>query len=480
MAIRPAYARRRPERTTLYRVLLENIETLYSASDEGALPFPLPHFVRKELDGYLDCGLLVRGFAHVACEHCARSHLVAFSCKRRGFCPSCMGRRMAETAANLIEYVLPPAPLRQWVLTLPYAWRKRVAYDGALLGLLTRIFVKTVLAFYRKRIHRKGESGAVVVVQRTSSDLRLNPHLHIVFLDGVYRELGSEVVFEPLEHLATSEVGEVLEKACRRLERGLRRRGLLAREDEEEEENPSGELLAALAASAVAGTPPTGPTFLRKLPRLVSSKTSFEGKLCVQHGDFTLHARTRAGAMDTKGREALLRYILRPIIAQERVTEGPEGLVRITLKRPFSDGTVAVDMDPLSLLTRLCAAVPPPRVHTVRYAGVLAARSKLRARIVPKPGVDVTGSEVEDVERATSRCRYWHWGELLKRTFDIDLRCESCGEPMKLVALVREEESVVRFLRALSEPTEPPRREPARGPPWWRSSAVRRLSQSDA
>ena len=136
---------------------------------------------------------------------------------------------MAQTAANLMEYVLPPAPLRQWVMTLPYAWRRRVAYDGALLGLLTRVFVKTVLAFYRKRIHRKGESGAVVVVQRTSSDLRLNPHLHIVFLDGVYRELGGCVVFEPLEHLATSEVGEVLEKACRRIERALRRRGLLAR-----------------------------------------------------------------------------------------------------------------------------------------------------------------------------------------------------------------------------------------------------------
>jgi hypothetical protein len=35
---------------------------------------------------------------------------------------------------------------------------------------------------------------------------------------------------------------------------------------------------------------------------------------------------------------------------------GPDGLVRIALKRPFSDGTVAVDMDPLSLLCRLAAA----------------------------------------------------------------------------------------------------------------------------
>jgi hypothetical protein len=61
--------------------------------------------------------------------------------------------------------------------------------------------------------------------------------------------------------------------------------------------------------------------------------------------------------------------------------------VRIALKRPFADGTVAIDLDPLSLLSRLAASVPPPRLHTVRYAGVLAPASKLRSRIVPQPVV---------------------------------------------------------------------------------------------
>jgi hypothetical protein len=65
--------------------------------------------------------------------------------------------------------------------------------------------------------------------------------------------------------------------------------------------------------------------------------------------------------------------VLRPPIAQKRITEGPEGLVRITLKKAFSDGTTAVDLDPLSLLCRLAAMVPPPYLHTARYAGVLAS-----------------------------------------------------------------------------------------------------------
>ena len=96
---------------------------------------------------------------------------------------------MASTAAHLIEDVLPVGvPLRQWVLTVPFAWRKRLGYDGPLLSALTRLFVKTVLDFYRERggIAARGQSGAVVAVQRTSSDLKLNPHVHAVFLDGVY------------------------------------------------------------------------------------------------------------------------------------------------------------------------------------------------------------------------------------------------------------------------------------------------------
>ncbi len=65
--------------------------------------------------------------------------------------PSCLGRRMSATAAHLIEEVLPPVALRQWVLTVPFAWRARLGYDGALLSALTGLFVKTVLDFYRER-----------------------------------------------------------------------------------------------------------------------------------------------------------------------------------------------------------------------------------------------------------------------------------------------------------------------------------------
>ncbi len=74
-----AYERRRPEETTLYQVVAENLATLYGAVDDGALAIALPRFVKKELEGYLDCGLLCRGFARLRCDGCEETRLVAFS-----------------------------------------------------------------------------------------------------------------------------------------------------------------------------------------------------------------------------------------------------------------------------------------------------------------------------------------------------------------------------------------------------------------
>ena len=45
------------------------------------------------------------------------------TCKKRGFCPSCGARRMAETAALLADEVFPDVPLRQWVISFPFSLR---------------------------------------------------------------------------------------------------------------------------------------------------------------------------------------------------------------------------------------------------------------------------------------------------------------------------------------------------------------------
>jgi Transposase zinc-binding domain len=125
--------------------------------------------------------VLARGFSVIECPHCREKIAVGFSCKGRGFCPACCGRRMASGAADLVDHVLPHASLRQWVITLPFELRARLAYDGELLGAVSRAFVDSVLDWYRRKMRDRGldggKSGAVTVVQRVSSDLRINPHL---------------------------------------------------------------------------------------------------------------------------------------------------------------------------------------------------------------------------------------------------------------------------------------------------------------
>ena len=86
-----------------------------------------------------------------------------------------------------------------------------------------------------------------------------------------------------------------------------------------------------------------------------------------------------AAAADPGAVEALAEVVGQDREGHEGAQEAPgqdqEGLVRITLKKAYTDGTIAVDMDPLSLLCRLATSVPPPRLHTIRYAGVLAPAS---------------------------------------------------------------------------------------------------------
>ena len=367
---------------------------------------------------------------------------------------------------------------------VPFHWRARLAHDGALLSALTRLFVDTVGKLYTSPSGADAKTGALTVVQRTSSDLRLNPHLHVVFLDGAYRERDGELVWRELPKLTTNDVAAALEATLRRIERHLRRHAMLPASDGlvDADQDDGADQEANLALSAVSGrAPPAGPSWQRGLPQLVGAPLSLDKHLCASMDGFTLHAATRAGAQDSQGREALLRYVLRPAISQDRVEQRPDGLVRINLKRAFGDGTVAVDMDPLSLVARLAAAVPPPRFHTVKYAGVLASAHKWRARVAPQSSSVQAGPAHEPDEKPKRRGPRRLWAEPLARTFAIDvLTCPKCRGRMKLVAMVTDPKSVRAYLRGVGEPCDVPERSPSRGPPYWRSTLLRRKATGGA
>lgn len=117
----------------------------------GEAGYSLPGFVDRELQAFTGCGDPRRGFARFRCDACHFERLVPFSCKGRGFCPSCGGRRMADLAAHLVDNIFPDAPARQWVLTLPFWLRARVAYDASLLNAVNNIHTRVIMGWFRRR-----------------------------------------------------------------------------------------------------------------------------------------------------------------------------------------------------------------------------------------------------------------------------------------------------------------------------------------
>jgi ribosomal protein S27E len=178
------YARHRPERTLLYQLVEEYYPELQAQL--AARGTALPGYVEREFEAYLKCGRLEHGFLRVRCDSCHAEHLVAFSCKRRGFCPSCGARRMVESAALLVDEVFPEQPVRQWVLSVPYPLRflfaSRPAILSKVLGIVYRVIAAHLIrkaGFSRKTAY----TGAVTLIQRFGSALNLNIHFHMLFLD---------------------------------------------------------------------------------------------------------------------------------------------------------------------------------------------------------------------------------------------------------------------------------------------------------
>lgn len=118
----------------------------------GAQGRRLPAYVRQEFEGFLRCGRLDHGFLRVRAEDCKHECLVAFSCKRRVFCPSCSARRIAESATLLVDEVLLAVPLRQWVLSFPYQLRLLLARQPGMMGKVLEIVYRTLTTLQRVKL----------------------------------------------------------------------------------------------------------------------------------------------------------------------------------------------------------------------------------------------------------------------------------------------------------------------------------------
>ena len=154
------------------------------------------------------------------------------------------------------------------------------------------------------------------------------------------------------------------------------------------------------------------------------------------------------------------RYITRPAIANERLKRNDAGDVVLQLKSAWRDGTTHIVMSPLEFMQRLAALVPRPRLHLIRFHGVLAPHAGLRAAIVPGPAQNTSEPADEHAHGAPARLG---WARLLKRVFEMDLEhCPHCGGALKVIAAIEEPAVIVKILTHLGLPARAPPRLPAR------------------
>ena len=194
----------------------------------------MPQFVKDESDAFVECGILAHGFLRMHCGDCGHDKLVAFSCKHRGFCPSCGAQRMSQTAAHLVDHVIPHVPVRQWVLALPIPLRLLLAAQPKLVTPVRQVVHRVITRQLLGQAGLKAEeadSGAVTLIQRIGSAANLNIHLHCLVLDGVYRrDAEGEPVFVEVPAPTDEALQTVLQKVITRMMKLLTRKGVLVEE----------------------------------------------------------------------------------------------------------------------------------------------------------------------------------------------------------------------------------------------------------
>jgi len=476
------YRRHRPEQTLLYQIVDEYYPAFkahLAAQGRG-----LPGYVEQEFEDYLRCGRLEHGFLRVRCESCHAEHLVAFSCKRRGFCPSCGARRMAESAALLVDEVLPEQPIRQWVLSFPFPLRflfaSRAEIMGRVLGIVYRV-IATHLVKKAGCTHQVAKTGAVTLIQRFGSALNLNIHFHMLCLDGVYVERPNGTArFRWVKAPTSAELTQLAHTMAHRVGRFLERQGLLERDAENSylaseavDNDPMNQLLGHSITYRIAVGPQAGRKVftLQTLPACDEPFDDGVGKVA----GFSLHAGVSAKADERKKLERLCRYdvqgstsvaggrkpgatISRPAVSEKRLSLTPNGNIRYQLKTPYRDGTTYVIFEPLDFIARLAALVPRPRVNLTRFHGVFAPNSKHRARVTAaKRGKGhPPGSRQDKVEKTPAERRAaMTWAQRLKRVFNIDIEtCSECGGAVKVIACIEDPVVIQKILDHLKEKAE--------------------------
>jgi hypothetical protein len=383
----------------------------------------------------LDCGRYESGFARLHCDACGTERLLAFSCRRRGLCPSCAARRAALTAAHLVEEVLLPVPHRQVVLTIPKRLRLYFRYDRRLLADLSRAAARAITdVAHVSTGEPEGAPGLILALQTFGQDLTFHPHIHVLATEGLVQPDDTFVPVPTIDALL--------------LKHTLRRRvfNLLLRR-------------------------------AKITPAVVDAMQTWH------HSGFSAHTATRVTPEEPQAAERILRYLLRPPVANARTRTQDTRQVEIVRTRPAPDGAPAITLDALEFLARATSHIPPPRQHQLRYYGAYAARARCARRL--RLAADSAPPVRPRDDSPAARARRLTWAQLLRRVLEIELlACPTCPARLRIVGFITDPRVVDRILAHLHSTRPglfpPPRGSPAATPTLCRADADGLLFAQDS
>ena len=444
------YVARTPYKTDLHALVRENYHQVFF--DKEVQGTQLPFHLEREFTKYLTCGIPSYGMARFQCPCCQKDKFLAFSCKGRTICPSCTGRRTADTAKHLLEEVIPAVPVRQWVLSMPYRYRFLLATRPEFLRKALSIYHRTISGYYQKKAKllnlKYSKIGAITFIQRFGGNLVLNVHFHTLYMDGVFHEnyLGEEVFYEIIPtHEEVVQVTGILKK---RLE------NLMGREENKDNEDTA---LSQIQAQSVQNRDE-----VFKSPRKIGKVwdppfEDFRGTRCCYNDGFSLHANVKILGHLRSGLEQLCRYVLRGPLALDRISYDG-GKVNLKLKKIYKDGTTHLEFSPEQFIKRVIALIPPPRQNLIRYIGVFGARHKKRAII--------TGMAQPKKEKVKKKSYRTPWAELLRHVFKYEVSdCEHCGTKLVLIATITSRHVCQKILKHLGLPVDEVNAIAPRAPP---------------
>lgn len=401
------YIARRPWDSPLYRLIYhyrDELEYRWSELFEEQYGF-LRRVVLDAFDRYLNCGILRHGAARARCEKCNHSVLIAFSCKRRGVCPSCQAKRGVLFAEHLNEEVLLQQPHRHLVFSIPKRLRIYFRYDRSLFRLLYLAAWETWSEHVRET-HPNGNSGAVMALHTAGDLLNWHPHIHSIVLNGAVLDDGH---FLEIQNVDSAKL----------------------------EQRFSEKVFGALLGEELL------------------SEDSVQSMKSWNHSGFGVHVGDPVQPNDENTRLFLARYLRKAPVAESRLSIDESGLdPTLVYHAPGEDDDKVVTFSPLQFLAELSLHIPDTFEQTTRYYGAYSSshRGKLAREQKYRSMVKNNFKPLEQEEQKKPASQ--SFARCMKRVFEIDpLKCPKCHEQMKIVAFLCEPREIEKIATILGYPT---------------------------